>query len=83
MTVLLHGFWGQPQDWNEVLKRVGLGVNVICPDLYEDGPLGPKHDLNTWTKNFHSWLAHEAGRSVDRSRRLLHGSKACTQCGDR
>ena len=22
MTVLLHGFWGQPRDWNEVLGKV-------------------------------------------------------------
>lgn len=62
MTVLLHGFWGQPQDWNQVLGKISLGREVLTPDLYEDGPLSPKHDLTTWTKNFLSWLDHHAGR---------------------
>lgn len=62
MTVLLHGFWGQPQDWNSVLGKISLGQEVLVPDLYEDGPLSPKHDLTAWTKNFLSWLDHHAGR---------------------
>lgn len=62
MTVLLHGFWGQPQDWNQVLAKIPLGEEVVAPDLYEEGPLSPKHDLTAWTKNFLSWLDHHAGR---------------------
>ncbi len=61
MTVLLHGFWGGPQDWNQVLAKIPLGHEVLVPDLYEEGPLSPKHDLTAWTKNFLGWLDHHAG----------------------
>jgi pimeloyl-ACP methyl ester carboxylesterase len=61
MTVLLHGFWGGPQDWNQVLAKIPLGHEVLVPDLYERGPLSPEHDLTAWTKNFLGWLDHFAG----------------------
>jgi len=61
MTILLHGFWGQPQDWNEVLAKLSLGCEVLTPDLYEPGPLSPQHELTAWTQNFLSWLDHHAG----------------------
>jgi len=65
MTVLLHGFWGQPQDWNQVLAKIPLGQEVMVPDLYEEGPLSPQHDLTAWTKNFHGWLDHHTAGLVD------------------
>ncbi len=52
MTVLVHGFWGGPSDWNEVLKQLPLSVEVWAPDLYKPGPLAPHHDLNSWTEHF-------------------------------
>ena len=62
MTVLLHGFWGQPQDWNTVLGRLPLTCDVLIPDLYVEAALLPQHELTDWTKNFLSWLDHHAGR---------------------
>lgn len=52
MTVFLHGFWGQPSDWNEVLTRLPLTEGAWIPDLYEPGPLDPSHDLEKWTTHF-------------------------------
>lgn len=52
MTILLHGFWGQPSDWNEVLKRLDLFEETWIPDLYEAGPLSPRHLLDKWTSSF-------------------------------
>lgn len=60
MTVLLHGFWGRPQDWNLVLSKISLEREVLVPDLYEDGPLSPKYSLADWAQNFLSWLDHYA-----------------------
>ncbi len=66
MTVLLHGFWGQPQDWNEVVRRLPLNVDVQVPDLYQDDVLGPAIDMKTWVKHFLSWLeSHSAGQKAD------------------
>lgn len=62
-TILLHGFWGQPQDWNDVLAKVSLGRSVLIPDLHEEGPLSPRQNFDTWAKNFHAWLAHEASEA--------------------
>jgi 2-succinyl-6-hydroxy-2,4-cyclohexadiene-1-carboxylate synthase len=62
MTVLLHGFWGQPRDWNDVINKLSLGQEVLAPDLYKPGPLSPNHELSEWTQNFLSWLDHHAGR---------------------
>ena len=56
LTVLLHGFWGGPVDWNPVLRTLPLGLEVWTPDLYESGPLGPHHDLKHWTEHFHAEL---------------------------
>lgn len=52
LTVLIHGFWGSPVDWNGVLKSLPLGCEVWTPDLYEPGPLGPHHTLKEWTRHF-------------------------------
>jgi len=52
LTVLVHGFWSGPVDWNNVLKALPLGQEVWTPDLYEPGPLGPHHNLNEWTSHF-------------------------------
>jgi 2-succinyl-6-hydroxy-2,4-cyclohexadiene-1-carboxylate synthase len=66
MTVLLHGFWGQPQDWNEVLRGLPLNVEVHTPDLYEDPVLSPGIALNDWVKHFVSWCeSRSAGHPVD------------------
>ena len=51
-TILLHGFWGQPMDWNPVLARLPLAAEVWAPDLYDGGPLSPAHVLEKWTSSF-------------------------------
>lgn len=51
-TVLLHGFWGQPQDWNPVLQRLSLGVSVWTPNFYEPGSMAPHHSLDEWVNHF-------------------------------
>lgn len=56
MTVLVHGFWGQPSDWNEVLQRLPLTAEVLVPDLYDPGPLSPQHSLKLWCDNFARWI---------------------------
>lgn len=61
MTVLLHGFWGQPQDWNAVLARLPLSAQVLTPDLYRERELSPAHDLPVWTKSFLNWLDGQTG----------------------
>lgn len=60
MTILLHGFWGQPKDWNPVITQLPLGERVWAPDLYEPGPLSPDKDLKTWTDNFLAQVRSEA-----------------------
>lgn len=67
MTVLLHGFWGQPMDWNPVVDRLPLAAPLWIPDLYL-GPLGPDKDLEAWTLNFieqlHSHAYHQPVQMV-------------------
>lgn len=66
LTVLVHGFWGGPQDWNEVIKALPLGLEVWTPDLYEPGPLAPHHTLEEWTGHFLEELEDRAhGRPVN------------------
>lgn len=66
MTVLLHGFWGQPQDWNQVLRKLPLNVDVQTPDLYEDELLSPGMEIKNWVKHFASWCESRSyGRPVD------------------
>jgi 2-succinyl-6-hydroxy-2,4-cyclohexadiene-1-carboxylate synthase len=61
MTILLHGFWGQPGDWSPVLHELPLTANVLAPDLYEAGSMDPRHSLKEWTENFLNWLDKDAG----------------------
>lgn len=56
MTVLLHGFWGQPSDWNAVIQKLPLGREVFAPDLYAAGELSPRFPLKDWTENFWRWV---------------------------
>lgn len=60
-AVLLHGFWGQPRDWSEVLQRLPLQQAVIAPDLYEDPALSPDTKLMDWPKRFWQWVDHHIG----------------------
>ncbi len=60
-TVLLHGFWGQPSDWNRVLQVMDLGRTVLTPDLYFDEPITPQTPLSEWPKRFWQWIDHEVG----------------------
>ncbi|HMN69051.1 MAG TPA: alpha/beta fold hydrolase, partial [Bdellovibrionales bacterium] len=61
-NVLLHGFWGQPRDWNKVLARLELSTAALTPDLYASGGLSPEHELGgPWEENFHGYLDMEAG----------------------
>lgn len=61
MTVLVHGFWGQPRDWAGVVARLPLGCPVLCPDLYESGDLSPRHTLPQWIENFWHFVDAHAG----------------------
>jgi 2-succinyl-6-hydroxy-2,4-cyclohexadiene-1-carboxylate synthase len=63
MTVLLHGFWGQPADWNEVLRHLPLGVQVHAPDLHADGELSPRFPLRDWAQNFWRWADENFGEN--------------------
>jgi pimeloyl-ACP methyl ester carboxylesterase len=51
-TYLLHGFWGQPSDWQQVLTRLPLNESVHIPDLLVAGPLGPQNPLPQWADEF-------------------------------
>jgi 2-succinyl-6-hydroxy-2,4-cyclohexadiene-1-carboxylate synthase len=55
-TVLLHGFWGGPEDWNPVVKTLPLSASLWIPDLYEQ----PPQDLKSWVESFHNEL-HRRG----------------------
>lgn len=58
MTILLHGFWGQPQDWNQVLAHLPLSEPVLAPDLYEPGlPIA----LPEWSDHFWRWVDQTIG----------------------
>lgn len=63
MTILIHGFWGQPQDWNPVLAQLPLEHEVLIPDLYGTEALSPRHELKNWVQNFIAWLDHFAGNA--------------------
>ncbi len=60
-TVFIHGFWGQPSDWTEVIKAVPIDHSVWAPDLYEPGPLGPHHDIEHWCEHFFEELEMRIG----------------------
>lgn len=64
MTVLLHGFWGEPRDWSDVIARLPLGEEVWAPDLFEDGPLSPEHKLDEWVDSFLQQLRARTDRPV-------------------
>lgn len=50
---LLHGFWGQPSDWQRVLPLLKQqDYDFFIPDLYSKSPLDPRHSLEQWTENF-------------------------------
>ena len=51
-TIFLHGFWGAPADWAEVLKRLPLSAGTWCPDLYRDEGLGPEVEPLAWADRF-------------------------------
>ncbi len=61
-TILLHGFWGQPKDWNLVLAQLPLGKSVLAPDLYEPGLLAPTTLLADWAGEFWKWVEAEVGQ---------------------
>ena len=64
--VLLHGFWGQPSDWQPVLDQVKVPVEVYAPDLYKDPFLTPNFSFSQWTKNFLENLEQRfKGRPLD------------------
>lgn len=52
MTILLHGFWGQPRDWTQVISRLELGRTVWAPDLYEVAEFSPDQELGPWSDRF-------------------------------
>ena len=52
MIVLLHGFWGQPADFQGVIRELPIGQEIWAPDLFAPGPLSPASDLASWTQHF-------------------------------
>ncbi|MGE4132127.1 MAG: alpha/beta fold hydrolase [Bdellovibrionales bacterium] len=62
-TILIHGFWGQPADWNHVLHKLPLGEVVWAPDLYEAGPLAPHHSMAEWISHFWQEVDERMGSS--------------------
>ena len=61
-AILLHGFWGQPADWSDVIRLLPLHARVVAPDLYEPGPLAPHHTLAEWVDHFLEWSAERGER---------------------
>lgn len=49
--VLLHGFWGAPQDFDSMISYLPP-ANIWVPNLFEEGPLDPSHSFTGWTNNF-------------------------------
>jgi 2-succinyl-6-hydroxy-2,4-cyclohexadiene-1-carboxylate synthase len=49
--VLLHGFWGNPSDFDAFTAELGVS-DFWCPNLFEEGPLDPSHSFTGWTNNF-------------------------------
>lgn len=49
---LLHGFWGQPTDWQKVIVGLRDKSDIYVPDLYSKGLLGPENSIPEWTDNF-------------------------------
>jgi 2-succinyl-6-hydroxy-2,4-cyclohexadiene-1-carboxylate synthase len=63
---LLHGFWGQPDDWQKVLLNLSNKDDVFIPNLYNEGPLSPDFSLAEWTKNFLRLLEKRwSGQTID------------------
>lgn len=60
-TVFVHGFWGAPADWNQVLARLPLGQPTWCPDLYKDPELGPTVEPLAWADRFLHRVRAEVG----------------------
>lgn len=46
--VALHGFNGQPDDWQEVKNHVGVLAQWWCPDLFLDSRFCPGLSLADW-----------------------------------
>jgi 2-succinyl-6-hydroxy-2,4-cyclohexadiene-1-carboxylate synthase len=56
VTILLHGFWGEPANWSTVCELVKLEERVLTPDLHLDSNLLPGAPLDEWTDNFWEWV---------------------------
>lgn len=83
MTVLLHGFWGEPRDWADVIARLPLGEEVWAPDLFEDGPLSPEHKLEEWVDSFLQQLRARTDRPVRLVGYSMGGRLALNACARR
>lgn len=62
--VLLHGFWGQPSDWDLVLESLKKPLNdeqVFVPDLYKHPKLSPEYSFAQWSHNFLQTLNERFG----------------------
>lgn len=49
---LIHGFWGQPTDWQKVVAGLLDKSDIYIPDLYTKGLLSPENTLAEWTSHF-------------------------------
>jgi len=56
----LHGFWGEPSEFDQLQQALG-GSTSWYPNLFEEGPLDPSHSFSDWTVNFLSLLQQRFG----------------------
>lgn len=55
LIVALHGFLGEPSDWN-FLRELGGDVEICAPSLWQESEIDAKHELSRWPEQFQSFL---------------------------
>ncbi len=69
--VLLHGFWGQPEDWSAVQKEIAKlnpQITFWAPSLKNDEGLGPELGFSGWSEKLNDMALV---RAKDRKRVLV------------
>lgn len=58
--IFLHGFLGQPQDWDDTIDflspQESLTMSIHCLDLFNDEKLNPTFSFYDWGLQFREWL---------------------------
>src|SRR5262245_32820664 len=63
-VLYLHGFWGRGEEAPEFLaelRKSPQSREILAPDLFVEGPLGPHSSLNSWASAFASELRKNCG----------------------